>query len=60
MRSAFLALLFAALASFPARADTLEPVDLELILAIDVSAASTRKRRRCSARATSKRWSIRW
>jgi len=37
MRPAFLALLLAALALGPARADNPEPVDLELILAIDVS-----------------------
>jgi hypothetical protein len=38
MRSAFLALLFTVLAAAaPARADGQEPVDLELILAIDVS-----------------------
>jgi hypothetical protein len=37
MRSAFLALVLAALALAPARADNPEPVDLELILAIDVS-----------------------
>jgi hypothetical protein len=37
MRAAFLALLFAVLASLPARADNPEAVDLELILAIDVS-----------------------
>ena len=37
MRAAFLALLVAALASLPARADNPEPVDLELVLAIDVS-----------------------
>ena len=37
MRSAFLALLIAVLSLLPARADNPEPVDLELILAIDVS-----------------------
>jgi hypothetical protein len=37
MRAAFLALLFAVLAFAPARADNPEAVDLELILAIDVS-----------------------
>lgn len=37
MRAAFLALLFAVLALLPARADNPEAVDLELILAIDVS-----------------------
>ncbi len=37
MRAAFLALLFAVLAFAPARADSPEAVDLELILAIDVS-----------------------
>jgi hypothetical protein len=37
MRSAFLALVLVALALLPARADNPEPVDLELILAIDVS-----------------------
>src|SRR5688572_6637783 len=38
MRSAFLALLFAVLAAAaPARSDGQEPVDLELILAVDVS-----------------------
>jgi hypothetical protein len=37
MRSAFLALLIAVLSLLPVRADNPEPVDLELILAIDVS-----------------------
>lgn len=37
MRAAFLALLFAVLASVPARGDAPEAVDIELILAIDVS-----------------------
>jgi hypothetical protein len=37
MRAAFLALLFAVLAFAPARADNPEAVDLELVLAIDVS-----------------------
>ena len=37
MRSAFLALLFGVLGLLPVRADNPEPVDLELILAIDVS-----------------------
>lgn len=37
MRAAFLALLFAVLAFAPVRADNPEAVDLELILAIDVS-----------------------
>ena len=37
MRAAFLALLFSVLASLPARGDAPEAVDVELILAIDVS-----------------------
>ncbi len=37
MRAAFLALVLALLAALPARADNAEAVDLELVLAIDVS-----------------------